>query len=174
MIVLYRILLNACTICYVGIGQWIADKTVQLIENKLPSIKDSTLDKFSGMDLEFLLTQVSSVKLVFLVSQISLVMSLCLKFLNFRGIVDDRVQTCAVFETLTNGPKLRFFNKVNEDKSYEMTMFITVEFIVNSVARVLKLILPLTIMLFVYMQLQRAEIKQRIEIDSTAVDARVR
>lgn len=61
---LIKILVDASLLSYVTIGQWIASRTLDLVSSRLIIANDSFIggqrlfDKFSGMDLSFMVNQV--------------------------------------------------------------------------------------------------------------------
>lgn len=63
-IILLKILVSASLFTYVTIGQWLASRTLDLVSTRLHSVNESfasstsKFDKFSGMDLSFMVNQV--------------------------------------------------------------------------------------------------------------------
>lgn len=167
-----RLLLNLLFASYFSIGQWIAGKTVELIELHLSAKQvvssDShmfNINKFTGMDLEFLINQVMYVRLVVLVTQVVSLFGVLEKLLNFYGVVQHHTQDCRLFHSLIDGNNLKFWRNQSDIYLYEPNLFISIQLVTTYLQRFLKVILPLAITLVVFHQIQRAESLQKIDLN---------
>ncbi len=170
--ILVRILINLLFTSYFSIGQWIAGKTVELIELHLSahpsSSKDShmfNINKFTGMDLEFLVNQVMYVRLVVLVTQVVSLLGIVDKLLNFYGVVQNHTQDCRLFSSVVEGSNLRFWGNQSDGNRYEPDLFISIQLVTTYLHRFLKVILPLAITLVVFHQIQRAESLKKVDLN---------
>ena len=170
-IILVRILINMLFASYFSIGQWIAGKTVELIELHLSASpvgsKDShvfNINKFTGMDLEFLVNQVMYVRLVVLVTQVVSLMDVLEKLLNFFGVVHNYTQDCRLFQSLIDGSNLKFWRNQSDINLYGPDLFISIQLVTSYLQRFLKVILPMGITLVVFHQIQRAESSKKIDL----------
>lgn len=169
----YRILVIALTIFYICIGQVLSSTLVDMISTHVNGNKgfNGTYrlqhDKFSGMDIEFLINQIYHVKLVILMLLLSALSLLSEKVLGFIGSVQNMTQDCRPYRSLIEGPSLRFFDK-DPESAYRGDIFESVEFATSHLHRVFRFHLPVFILVYVFFQIERAEASRSVDMDIRA------
>ena len=161
-LVLIRILITATNLFYVVTGHWISGRIIRMVEIQSGLIKPEgervfQHNKFSGMDMEFLVNQIYFVKLVILILILSLISSISEKMMNFIGVIEGRTQNCKLYQSLIKGANTNFFQNNEGHKQYSDALFSNFQFLTIYLHRVFEIFLPLIITLFVYFHIERSD-----------------
>lgn len=95
-------------------------------------------------------------------------------FLNFFGILKNQIQDCRLFYSLIDGNNLKFYHNDPKYKFYEPEVFDIIQMITTFLQRFLKVMLPLSISLVVFYQIQKAEFSKKVELNFDKSDTKIR
>lgn len=98
--------------------------------------------------------------------QITALWEICDNAAMFYGVMENKIQDCNMYKSLAYGPRLRFFSPKNDKELYDLQLFETLELIDIFTNQVLSLFMPLTVTLFVYFQIERAEFRKTLQLDT--------
>lgn len=101
-----------------------------------------------------------------LIIQISSLANLFEKLLNFVSVIEKHTQSCLLYSSLVSGPQLKFFHETTKkaEDYYDEGFFQSVQFATAFMTRFLKVFLPMSIVLFVFFRIERAEFRKYHEI----------
>lgn len=94
--------------------------------------------------------------LILLLSSLSLLSE---KILSFIGTINNATQDCRPFLSLVDGRVLTFTTNLDENQSplYDREIFELAEFVMANLHRVFEYHLPLFVITYVYLQIERTE-----------------